>query len=478
MKAIPVAKAIERDSRLVQYLIQVEEPVYCVNVKKGKRRQISFRALHDNNALFWNNPDSEWNFYLDKNRLEEHLRQIREHAENFEQHERNRRQFIASLSDKERLSEDEVRGAEEGHRAGPNFDERYDSILEMPIGDREDLIKEHQKNLDELLQIPGPEEQTAETLVDSTQDTALVNKSVLEKALQMGDEEAKRFTRAIVDNTTKLVKSSTGLIDSTFIHDDLIRSLVKKSNGTVVQHMTRVYIKGVAFLLFYNNKILNTSFANRVRIDFRRLYRDLYHRLLPQLFKEDVILERVFSSGLQAVSEAQLHRFATGFMIHDIGKARNIEYHEGEEAYNRELVVDHVRHGYMAVMKKMDYPPQAGLITGYHHEYYNHPSGYGFYRAMLARHLKENPKRRPGYCISYTVENLASFQALAYFPAKLLEIIDVYDALTDPNRIYKPPLPPGDAVKVMEEQFIKEDLKLDPILFHLFLEYLEKEQLL
>ena len=440
--------------------------------------QISFRALYDHNALFWNNPDSEWNFYLDKQRVEEHLKQIRENAESFEEHERSRRRFVASLSEEDRISEEEVRGAEEGHRRGPNFSQYYDKILEQPIAQREETLAAHHQNLEQLLRLPKPEEKVAEVLADSTRDTALINKSVLEKALQMGDDEAKHFTRTIVDNTRKLVKSSTGLIDSTFIHDDLIRSIVKKSNGTVVQHMTRVYLKGVSFLLFYNHKILSTSFANRVRINFRHLYRDLYHRLLPQLLKEDVVLERVFNSGLQAVSETQLHTFATGFMLHDIGKARNIEYHEGEEAYDREMVVDHVRHGYLALMKKMDYPPQAGLITGYHHEYYNHPDGYGYYRAMLSRHLKEHPKQRPGYCIAYTVETLASFSALAYFPAKLLEIIDVYDALTDPNRIYKPPLPPEDAVKVMENQFIKEELKLDPILFHLFLEYLEKEQLL
>jgi HD-GYP domain-containing protein (c-di-GMP phosphodiesterase class II) len=493
MRAISVAKAIERDSRLISRLIQAEEPVYCVHTEKGKRRQISFRALYDNNALFWNNSDSPWKFYLDKQRVDEHLRHIRESDENVEEEERSRRRFISSLRNAEeayspeqessqngqpRLSKEEVRGAEEGHRAGPNFDERYDTLAELPIAEREDLLAGHKQKIDHMLQLPQPEEKAAETLVDSTQDAAMINKTVLEKALQMGDEEAKRFTRTIVDNTQKLVKSSTGLLDATFIHDDLIRSLVQRSNGTVVQHMTRVYLKGVSFLLFYNHKILNTTFANRVRINFGRLYRDLYHRLLPYLHKEDVVLERVFNSGMQAVSEAQLHTFATGFMIHDIGKAKNIEYHEGEEEYDRDLVVDHVRHGYRAVMKKMDYPPQAGLITGYHHEYYNHPSGYGYYRALLAKHLEKNPKRPPGYCIAYTVNTLAGFQALAYFPAKLIEIVDVYDALTDPNRIYKPPLPPEDAVKVMENQFIREEMKLDPILFHLFLEFLEKEQLL
>ena len=60
---------------------------------------------------------------------------------------------------------------------------------------------------------------------------------------------------------------------------------------------------------------------------------------------------------------------------------------------------------------------------------------------------------------------------MAFFPAKLLEIIDVFDALTDPNRVYKKPLTTEEALELMQKQFVEDNLKLDPILLDLFMEY-------
>lgn len=172
----------------------------------------------------------------------------------------------------------------------------------------------------------------------------------------MGDEAARAYTQGIVDSTRAMVKSSTALIDNTIMQDELITSLVQRSNGTVVQHMTRVFLNGVAFLTYYNRRMLTSSLPNKIRINFDKQYKSYYQRLLPHLHPEDITLERVFHTGMQAISEAQLHTFATGFLIHDIGKAKDIEYHEGEAAYDRDTVVDHVRQGYLAVMHKQITP--------------------------------------------------------------------------------------------------------------------------
>jgi len=223
--------------------------------------------------------------------------------------------------------------------------------------------------------------------------------------------------------------------------------------------------------MFYNKKILNSSLPNRIRINFRKRYHPYYKRLLPQLHPDDVVLERVFHSGMQAISNQQIHNFATGFLLHDIGKTKDIDYHEGNEGYDRDKVVDHVRQGYLAVVNKTAYPIESGLITGYHHEYYGHPSGYGFFRAQYSKHLKQHPRQHYNYLIGFSVKPVLTFQTMAFFPAKLLEIIDVFDALTDPNRVYKQPLTTEEALELMQKQFVEENLKLDPILLDLFMEY-------
>ena len=75
--------------------------------------------------------------------------------------------------------------------------------------------------------------------------------------------------------------------------------------------------------------------------------------------------------------------------------------------------------------------------------------------------------------MSYTMEPLIDYQVLAYFPAKMLEIVDVFDSLTDPNRRYRSPLSPEDAIAMIRQQFVVENRKIDPILFNLFEEFYE-----
>jgi len=444
------------DPRLIQILKKEEEPVLCVQAKTGKKKKLSFRALHDNNPDFYNNPSSSWTFFLPSARVHVLQSQLNDQAN-------TRLQYHG---------EDDVSSTGETNGHKTNFGNRYEEIALLSAKSKLDLIKDHTGRLNKILASETIDlEEAAEVLGNSTSDASLVNKSFIEDALKLGDEEAKAFSRELVDRTHEMVKSSTSLIDNSVFQDEMLHSLVNQSNGTVVQHMTRTYLRCVSFLLFYNKKILNSSHPNRVRIGFKKKYRKYYNKLLPHLHHDDVVLERVFHSGMQAISPQQIHTFATGFLLHDIGKAKNIDYYEGSEGYDREKVVDHVRQGYKAILNKTDYPMEVSMITGYHHEYYGHPSGYGFFRAELKRHYQTHPKHHVDYVIGYHTHNVLSFQTMSFFPAKILEIVDVFDALTDPNRRYREPLDSNGALEVMREQFVEEELKLDPILFDLYSEY-------
>jgi HD-GYP domain-containing protein (c-di-GMP phosphodiesterase class II) len=162
-------------------------------------------------------------------------------------------------------------------------------------------------------------------------------------------------------------------------------------------------------------------------------------------------------------------------MIHDVGKASSVEYHEGEAAYDRDIVIEHVKLGYDSVMHKTNYPKEAGLITGYHHEYYGDSSGYGYFRDYLDWYKKENPRARVQHCVAYDIDPVLCCGALAYFPAKVLEIIDVYDSLTDPSRKYRKALGSEEALTMMREEFIEKKRKIDIVLFELFKSFVREK---
>jgi hypothetical protein len=273
-----------------------------------------------------------------------------------------------------------------------------------------------------------------------------------------------------------MVKASSQLVDADIFNDELMNTLVEKSNGTIIQHITRVYLSGIAFLSYYNKLVLTSSLVDKMRISFTKKYRKFYHDLLPHLNEDDVTLERVFYKGMRAIPPNLFFSWAVGFLIHDIGKAAAVQYHEGEEAYNRDVVIEHVEVGYKSIINKTNYPRAAALITGYHHEYYGDSAGYGYFRTYLERYRKTNPGIKQNFCISYELEPMLNCVTLAYFPAKVLEIIDVYDSVTDPNRAYRKVMTPDEAITMMREEFVEKHRKIDMILFDIFVTYVQDKQ--
>jgi HD-GYP domain-containing protein (c-di-GMP phosphodiesterase class II) len=180
---------------------------------------------------------------------------------------------------------------------------------------------------------------------------------------------------------------------------------------------------------------------------------------------------------MRAIPPELYFKWAVGFLIHDIGKAAAVEYHEGENSYDRNIVTDHVKQGYKSIVTKTNYPREASLITGYHHEYYGDPNGYGYFRTYLDQYKKANPNAKQDYCISYDLEPLLDCHALGYFPAKVLEIIDVYDSVTDPHRVYRKAMTPEEALSMMREEFIEQHQKIDEVLFDIFAMFIKEREM-
>jgi HD-GYP domain-containing protein (c-di-GMP phosphodiesterase class II) len=349
------------------------------------------------------------------------------------------------------------------------YGKEYETIVAMTETERVQHIKESKNRLDSLIaQRPRQEQLITEALVETTRDAVLYNHMALLNVMKVTSNEAKQKTQELVESTRDLVKASTQLITTNIFNDELMETLVSKSNGTIIQHMTRVYLKGLAFLSYYNKLVSTSSVINKLRISFQENYMPFYHALLPHVHVEDLALERVFLGGMRAISENTFYNWATGFLVHDIGKAAAVEYHEGEAAYDRDIVMEHVNVGYTSIMNKTNYSRDAGLITGYHHEYYGDPSGYGYFRSSFEQYKNLNPQIKQNYCIAFDVEPMMEFETLAFFPAKVLEIVDVYDSFTDQNRKYRQALTPEEALATMEKEFINNHQKLDIILFDLF----------
>jgi hypothetical protein len=465
---VPLQEVLEGNNACVKILLEKDIAVLCVNKASEKERRMPFKALYDNNQSFWLQ-NGAWEFFL----ASEELAFLKELA----------------LAPKAPWGTDYQTAAQDGQPAAAaapeasqnteetagGFGKEYKAIAAMNEEERLQLMSEDKQRLDDLLAQKRPlqEEKTA-ALVDSTRNAALINHVTLMDAMKLADGEAKIHTLSLVNTTSELLKSSTQLVSADIFNDDLMNALVEKSNGTIIQHMTRTFLNGVAFLSYYNELVSGTSIVNKLRGSFDKKYRLFYHALLPHIETEKLSLERVFLEGLSPVNEVDFQSWAAGFLLHDIGKASAVDYHEGEAAYDRDIVVEHVKLGYNSVMNKTHYPREAALITGYHHEYYGDSGGYGYFRSYLEEYRKANPNAKQDYCISYELEPVLDYRVLSYFPAKILEIIDIYDSVTDPNRKYRKALTPEEALVMIQTEFIEKHRKIDPLLFEIFTGFVRK----
>jgi len=473
---VPLSKVLlsldgkEVNRKYIDIIEEEEIPILCINSNTQKTRLMPFKTLFDNKENFWQIPDGTWTYFLsqeDYEKLKE--KAVSKHGSwDVEKPE-------VKAPPKEEALEELVEATSEEIELG--FGDEYKAVQKMTDEQKVERLNENKARLDELLaQKDVKQEVITEALVDTTKSAALINHSALENAIYHADDVAKKLTQDLVDSTYEMVKSSAQLISEDIFKNELMNTMVEKSNGTVIQHMTRVYLNGIAFLSYYNKLVSGSSYIQKLRITFAKDYRKYYHALLPHISIDDINLEHVFYGGMRAIPPDDYMKWAVGFLIHDIGKANAVEYHEGGSSYDRNIVIDHVKQGFKYTTTKTNYPREASLIIGYHHEYYGDPDGYGFFRAYLANYKKDNPNVKPDYCISYELEPILDYHTLAYFPAKVLEIIDVFDSVTDPHRVYHKAITSKEAIDMMREEFIKKHLKIDPILFDIFDKFIHEKQ--
>ena len=73
--------------------------------------------------------------------------------------------------------------------------------------------------------------------------------------------------------------------------------------------------------------------------------------------------------------------------------------------------------------------------------------------------------------MSFEPEDIINANVLSYFPAKMFEIVDIYDTLSFmEGRRNKNP---KDVVLFMQNMFTEEKIAIDPIIFDLFIQFLE-----
>ena len=251
-------------------MIDTGGTVVARNHTSGKARTVPIRALYQNNPKFYAISGGSYDYLVTEETAREVLHKLKKYDEQKAKEPRTRRQ------DSSPTFMTPVAGSDSGLQQliTPNFGEEYRRIEELPPEERLSLLERSRALLKELSEkADATPEEVNEALVTTTTDAALANKTSIQEALRMGNEEAKQYTEELVSATQEMLRTTALLVDNKLYNEELIGRVVERSNGTVVQHMTRVFLTGFAFMLYYNRQILTSSLANRIRINFPRRYK-------------------------------------------------------------------------------------------------------------------------------------------------------------------------------------------------------------
>jgi len=238
-----------------------------------------------------------------------------------------------------------------------------------------------------------------------------------------------------------------------------------ETGSYTIDNMNKGLLWFIGFALFYNDYIDKGLITKKIRGEFKDKYSRYYRKKLGD---DMTSIERVIRGGLKKIDvEKQLQVYAEGALLYDIGKVPFIGYHDGSDEYDENMVKIHVLLGYNMILKTKKYPFIVTAMAAFHHEYYGGKGSYNFTNPIISKlNQKKRTEDKAQYFITYDEKEFKEGLALSFFPCKVIEIIDIYNALVHHKKNSH-----FDTMKIMKKNFIANSLKVDPIIFEIFLEF-------
>lgn len=279
--------------------------------------------------------------------------------------------------------------------------------------------------------------------------------------LRNDDEEINNLSKMIqftISEMTAIISAKEYESNNMFDNLDTLKS------DTTIGHSIRICIMIIESIYFFNKR-LSQGAANRLRIDFKKTYYKFAERIYQRYNLIDNVnsLDSNVKLGVRKIEDNTIYETVMGVLMHDIALDKGRDYIPilGEEKDNHSIK------DYAFAKYFMRGNESVALTVSLHHEYYSY--GYGLFTELYKAVLKRNPNHKIDYIVSYDYKDILTLQSLTYLPAKMLEVIDVYDTLTKSmNKT------PKETISFMIENFLEKDLMIDPIVTDVFIAYLKE----
>jgi hypothetical protein len=357
------------------------------------------------------------------------------------------------------------------------FEQHLEMAREMDLGERIQALMNNNYKLKSHSETIEHFDDIAMALAGEVFSSSLMmNKATFEDNL--ADSQPPDGMKHLVDQTYSLIENLLLMLSrgkATF--KDLARLKSIDTGSTTLDHMNRMLIRMVSFLFFYNTYFQKYSTeVQKFRAYFRQKYLPYYDQIVKS--SQNTSLEVVFRGGIGPINKKSFIEYSMSGLMHDIGKLPEIFYHDGGEGYDVRKASRHVFDGYNMLLQSKQFTWGTVGACLLHHDYYNAPYGYRQLDTFKLKFPERRTQDRSGtsttYLMSYNINDVGYGAALGYFPAKVLELIDVFDSMTDERKKYRrSAFSPEEAVQAMRNDFLDGSYPgVDPILYNIFIDFL------
>lgn len=335
----------------------------------------------------------------------------------------------------------------------------------MSIEEREEILDRSIENLHEL--------KSKKTVIDLTSILRMVEviantfyANYINLDDNLSSSNLKNNIQGIFVKTEWAIKILIDIFTNNGVDFENYAYIDKIQTGSyTIDNMNKGLLWFIGFAIFYNNYIDQGLVTKKIRGEFKDKYSRYYRKRLGD---DMTSIERVIRGGLKKIdTEKQLPVYSEGALLYDIGKVPFISYHDSSDEYDENMVKIHVLLGYNMILKTRKYPFTVTAMAAFHHEYYGGKGSYNFTNPIISKLTqKKRTEDNVRYFITYDEKEFREGLALSFFPCKIIEIIDIYNALVHHKKNSH-----FDAMKIMKKNFITSSLKIDPIIFEIFLEF-------
>uniref|UniRef100_UPI003F4B1958 hypothetical protein n=1 Tax=Brachyspira catarrhinii TaxID=2528966 RepID=UPI003F4B1958 len=284
--------------------------------------------------------------------------------------------------------------------------------------------------------------------------------------------ESTKYNTNYEELMKSIAESTFVLLNKNYENPDMFSDVIGFTGCNIIDHSNRLFINTIEFMIFYNKNI-SMGMLSKIRAKWKNDYMPYYVKVSKKnkFIKDISKLDNIFKLGIRQFDYSEIVNMSIAAFLHDITLTEIINYLPRENVNINNELYSHAIKSYNYTKYSISNNQDINLAIGVHHEYYGY--GHGLAMTICEAMKAKRPNFEYPYLISFDSKDIFNFTSFIYYPVKIIEILDLYDFLKYKHDICISEInTDSEITDYMYDNFLKDEVKIDYIIFSIFKNYL------